>query len=51
MTDVEIIRPDAWPPSNIARELVGADHGAPRVVSEHGRGFDGVTARAAAQPT
>jgi hypothetical protein len=42
MTDVEIIRPDAWPPSNIARELVGADHG---------RGFDGVTARAAAQPT
>jgi len=42
MIDVEIIRLDELAPSNIARELVGADHG---------RGFDGVTARAAAQPT
>ena len=27
MTDVEIIRLDELPPSNIAREFVGADHG------------------------
>jgi quercetin dioxygenase-like cupin family protein len=27
MTDVEIIRLDDLPPSNIAREFVGADHG------------------------